>query len=482
MNFINFMNLPNFMVNIRSIRFRITAWYSLSLTLATAFIFISFFIVTQNTLYSQVDSQLVSHGDKLVQLATAQGSTLHEVLLQRVVFAEFSQIPGMLVVLLDAQGNIIQSSLSGDTQQNKYQELFQLANKSDNTVLQNQTVANTPMRFYAKAVRNQNQLVGVILVAHQIDVIQKSLTSLLTILGIVFAVLVLPMILGGYGMARGIMQPIDELIVKLQKISSEHLQERIKNPATGDEMEELVVTFNNLLDRLQSSFQRERQFITDVAHELKTPSATLQSGIEIALSKNRTKEEYKEALEESLIDAQRQSKTLSNILDLAWSEASSTADAVIPVNLSELLLEVYEVVFKLAKRKDIAIKKSLDTNIFVAGIGSKDKLARAFLNILENAVKYTKPKGKIRILLKKEQALAKVQVIDTGIGIADKDMPHIFERFYRGESTDKTLGSGLGLAITQSIIHGHKGKIKVKSAEGKGTTVIVILPSINTSV
>lgn len=474
------MNATNLVGNIRSIRFRITAWYSLSLTLATAFIFISFFIFTQNTLYNQVDSQLVSHGDKLVQLATSERSTLHEVLLKREVFTEFSQIPGMLVVILDERGSIIQSSLAGDSQNNQYSSQYELAKRSENAIFKNQNVSDTPMRFYAKAVRNQNQLVGIILVAHPIDVIQKSLTSLLTILGIVFIVLVLPMILGGYGMARGIMQPIDELIIKLQKISTEHLHERIKNPRTGDEMEELVVTFNNLLDRLQNAFQRERQFITDVAHELKTPLATLQSGIEVVLSKKRCKEEYKEALVEALIDAKRQSKTLSNILDIAWSEAS-TGDVVRPVNLSELILEVYEVVFKLAKHKEIVIEKALDANVFVAGIGSKDKLARAFLNILENAVKYTKPKGKILILLKKEQALVRVQITDTGIGIADKDLPHIFERFYRGESTDKTLGSGLGLAITQSIIHSHKGKIKVKSTEGKGTTVIVILPSINAS-
>lgn len=468
--------------NIRSIRFRINAWYSLSLTLATAFIFISFFIVTRQTLYSQVDSQLASHGDKLFQLATAEGTSLHEVLLNRAIFTEFSEIPGMLVVLLDAKGNIIQSSLAGDSQNNKYLSQYRSSKESENAVFQNQNVSNTPMRFYAKAVRNQGQLLGVILVAHPIDVIQKSLTSLLTILGIVFAVLVLPTILGGYGIAKGIMQPIDELITKLQKISSEHLNERIKNPKTGDEMEELVLTFNNLLDRLQSAFQRERQFIADVAHELKTPLATLQSGIEVILSKDRNKDEYKEALTEALVDAKRQSKTLNNILDLAWSQAPSTEAAVKSVNLSELLTELYEVVLKLAKRKDITIEKNLNQEIFVTGIVSKDNLARAFLNILENAVKYTPAKGKIKIELTEEKRFAKIKVSDTGIGITKDDLPRIFERFYRGAATDKTRGSGLGLAITQSVIQAHQGKIKVKSEPGKGTTFIVILPKMKVSV
>lgn len=468
-------------MNIRSTRFRITSWYSLSLSIATILIFISFFIVTQQTLYSRVDNELGSHGNTIVQLATAQGSSVNEVLLSHVASNEFSQTPGMLVVILDSQGKIIQSSLSGDTFQSTYLSLYTLAKQSENPVFQNETIAGTQMRFYAKSVKDSQRLIGVVLVAHPIDVIQKSLNSLITILGIVFVVLIIPMIMGGYGMARGIMQPIAQLIDKLQKITSEHLHERVKNPRTGDEMEELVVTFNNLLDRLQSAFQRERQFIADVAHELKTPLATLQSGVEITLSKDRKKEEYKEALEETLIDARRQSKTLNKLLDLALSEASSLDDGIKPVNLTELFDELHEVIFKLAKHKEVTIEESLDKDIIVAGIGSKDMLARAFLNILENAVKYTPQKGKVQIILKKEHETAKIQVIDSGIGIAKEDMPHIFERFYRGSATKKTLGSGLGMAIAQSIINAHRGKIQVKSQEGKGTTVIVILPIMNNS-
>lgn len=265
----------------------------------------------------------------------------------------------------------------------------------------------------------------------------------------------------------------------MKLISSENLSERIRDVGGENEIGELARSFNSLLDRLDDAFKRERQFITDVAHELKTPSATLQGGIEIALSKERTKEEYREALEEALIDARRQSKTLSNILDLAWSESNSNQDDKKEINLSRLFEDLEDIVIKLAKPKDITVEKTIEKNVLVPSIGTKDKLARAFLNILENAVKYTPRKGRIRILLKKEHSHAKIQVSDTGIGIAEKDLPHVFERFYRGSGTDKTLGSGLGLAITQSIIHGHLGKIQVKSIPGKGTTIIVVLPIVN---
>ncbi len=296
-----------------------------------------------------------------------------------------------------------------------------------------------------------------------------------------FVGLIIILAIIGFFIIYYITRSLTYLASRMKLISSENLGERIRDIGGENEIGELARSFNSLLDRLDDAFKRERQFITDVAHELKTPSATLQSGVEIALSKDRTKEEYKEALVEALIDAQRQSKTLSNILDLAWSESNSGHDDKKETNLSQLLEELEDIILKLAKPKNITVEKTIEKNVLVASIGTKDKLARAFLNILENAVKYTKPGGKIQILLKKEQELVKVQVTDTGMGIADKDLPHIFERFYRGESTDKALGSGLGLAITQSIINTHQGKIKVKSTEGKGTIVIVTLPSINIS-
>lgn len=262
----------------------------------------------------------------------------------------------------------------------------------------------------------------------------------------------------------------------IKSISSENLHERVIGINSENEIGELAKSFNNLLDRLDKAFKRERQFIADVAHELKTPTATLQSGIEITLTKERTKEVYKEALEEALIDARRQSSTLNKILELARSEASSLDEGVKSVNLKDLFDELHEIISKLAMKKNISIEESLDENIIVAGIKGKDKLAQAFLNILENAVKYTPENGKIIISLKKDGESAKIQVTDTGIGIAEKDLPHIFERFYRGSATKKTQGSGLGMAITQSIIQAHQGKIKVKSTPGRGTTIIITLP------
>lgn len=423
-------------MNTKSIRFRILLWGSLTLFLTTALIFSSFYLVTKQILFQQVDKQLTSHANKLADIATRQGINLHASLLKQQLFNEFSEIPGMIVILLNQDGNVIRSSLDSGNPYDAYKSLFQKVRNSSGAVFLDLTINNIPMRFIAVPIQEGKDLLGIVLVAHPIEVIQKSLNYLLTTLGIVFLLLTFPIILGGRIIAGKI----------------------------------------KLLDRLQESFERERQFISDVAHELKTPLATLRSGIELTLSKDRTSQEYKQALKESLIDVHRLSNTIKNILDLAWLEADNASLGENHFNLSTTLHELKEITVKLAGQKRIIIKGSIKPAIIVSGV--EDKIARAILNVIDNAVKYAPDNASVSISLYQKNKQAIVVIKDTGIGIPEKDLAHIFERFYRGSKTSKTLGSGLGLAISRGIIKAHRGDIKVLSQAGKGTTVTINLPAV----
>lgn len=461
-------------MNFKSIRFRLTLWYSLVLFIAIGIIFSGFYLVTKRILFAQTDTTLSSHGEKVVEIVSRQTGDMNEAISKKSFVTEFSEIPGMVVIVLDKNGNIISSSFSTGIADEIFQKLFNLGKMESKPIYSNETLGNSHMRFYIAQIKSNDSFSGVVLVAHPIDVIQKSLSVLLYIMIASFIILVIPMVIGGYFISQQAMEPIREISKKLQFITSENLDEKISNPKTGDEIEELSDTFNNLLDRLHSAFQREKQFIGDLAHELKTPLATQQSGIEVTLSKKRNENEYQKALEEALVDSQRISETLKNILDLAWSETDKSKMNGDRVNLSGLMNEIKEIASKIAIRKEIMIEGSVEENINV--FGKKDKLFRAILNLIDNAIKYTPKQGKVLISLQILKNTAVIKVNDTGIGISKNDLNHIFERFYRGAKTGQIAGVGLGLAIAKSIINAHKGKIKIESIVNKGTTITVSLP------
>jgi len=473
------MKLVNRYMNRKSIRFQIIFWYSLTLFTITWLIFSGFFLITRQSLYQHVDQELVSHAIRLTDIATSNVTDLHDVILRSDLLKEFSEIPGMMVVILDQNGNIVLSSLGSDDGAT-YTKLFDQVRKSDKPLYVNLTAKSIPMRFVADPVLSRNNVfAGTILVAQPLTIIQNSLDSVLSTLYIVFAILILPIILAGYLLARKIFKPIVAISNKMELVTSEHLNERIENPQTGDELEKLATSFNHLLDRLQAGFTRERQFIGDVAHELKTPISTLRGEVELTLSKPRTTKEYQSAFREALTDINRLSTLIKNILDLAWLNTDTAQLGKQEVNLTNIVNELLDIALKLAAQKNINMKSDIQFGIIVAG--SEDKLSRAILNLIDNAIKYTPDRKSVNISLKANKSNAVLEIADTGIGIPEKDLSHVFERFYRGSKVVKTLGSGLGLAITQGIIKSHNGQISISSKVGKGTDVLVSLPLVRIS-
>jgi len=461
-------------MNIKSIKFRLTFWYVSAFVIFSALLAIGFFILTKYVLYINTDSALISHSEKVVEVLTRQECCMYQEIARQSFLQEFSGIPGMLVVVLNNDGNTISSSLKTDLPGNITDEMFQKVINTKEPFFIDKTVGELPLRFRATPVIKDGSLLGVVLMAHPIEIVQKSLQSLLVTLGIIYVVLLIPTIIGGFLLAKGAISPLREITDKLKRVSSENLAERVKKPNTGDEIEELAETFNTMLSRISEAFERERMLIGDLAHELKTPLSTLRSGVEITLSKKRKTSEYKAALTDSLVDVNNISSTLKNILDLAWTRSDNARGKAEKINLSKMSKELKEILEKLTLTKNLKIITNIENDIEI--LGQEDKLMRAFLNVIDNAVKFTPANGTITLSLKKEDASAIFSVKDTGIGISKKDLPSIFNRFYRGSGTEKTLGSGLGLSIAQALVNAHQGKIVVKSKPGNGTSVTIELP------
>lgn len=458
----------------RSIRFRLTIWYSVALLIVTALIFVSFYFVTKRTLLKNTDDTLVSHTNKVIEVITKQEGDMHLQIEKQGFLSEFSAIPGMFVVAIDRNGQIVSSSLTNESAKEKFLDLYNTAKITNNAFFQNQTINDSYVRFYVAPIKYNDVIPGFVLVGHSIDIIQKSLDSLLAALAIVFVVLAIPTSIGGYIIASRALQPISTMSKKLKKISSENLNERVDNPKTGDEIEELALTFNDLLSHLTDAFTRERQFIADVAHELKTPLSTLRSSLEISLNNRRPNLEYRRIIKDAIIETNSIASTLKNILDLAWSETPVEKKSAYSFDLTKLMEELIETAEKMGYSRKISVESSFEKDVNI--LGFKDKIARAIINVIDNAIKYAPNGGKIYLTLEKKNGNSKISIKDSGVGIEKEDIPHIFDRFYRGSKTAKILGSGLGLAISQSIIISHYGKIKVDSKVNSGSTFTITIP------
>lgn len=466
-------------MNTHSIRFRLTFWYSLTFFLGLLLAFISFYLIAYQVLFKQTDTSLIDHGQKVVDVVSRKTNDMHQILSQRTFISEFSEIPGMLVTILNNKGELVSSSMMCCFDKDVFKDLFQAALNNKKYLIVNQTIAGENMRLYVSPVYSPDLFLGVVLVGHPIGIIQNSLNSILVILAVISVLLLIPTVFGGFILSKKALVPISDLSEKLKFITTENLHQKVENQHTADEIERLIKSFNLLLDRLDRAFKRERQFIGDIAHELKTPLSIMSGNIELSLSKKRSLKELQKTLRESANDVSNISQTLNNVLDLAWSQADNFKKNLKTFNLSKILDDVTEIAQNLSRPKNITVKSQIAKNLYMEG--HPNKLFRSILNILDNAVKYSPTKTTIYISLRKSGQNAHLEIKDQGQGISAKDLPYIFDRFYRSDDVKDVEGSGLGLAISKGIINTHQGQLTVESTPGRSTKIIITLPLVTSS-
>jgi len=282
--------------------------------------------------------------------------------------------------------------------------------------------------------------------------------------------------LAGYWTARKGIRPIKVMAQKAAEIRSSTLHERLNKEKLPSELYDLAVTFNGVLDRLEESFSRLSRFSTDIAHELRTPIQNMRGGVEVALSKERTVHEYQELLGSCLEEYQRLSTLIDRLLFLARAENPETQIYMERVDVEKeltLLRDFYEL-----SGTEAGVGIELSVGAGVQAVVDRSLFQRAIGNLVENAIKYTPSGGKIKLKASVEPAGLQVEVADSGVGIAEDQLPRLFDRFYRVDSSRSLIsgGSGLGLSIVRSIMALHRGIIDIQSQVGVGTQVILIFP------
>jgi len=280
-----------------------------------------------------------------------------------------------------------------------------------------------------------------------------------------------------YFISRSLLLPISEKIEKanLIGVSNLHLRLNVDNPY--DELGKLAIAFNSLLDRLEASFESQRSFISNASHEIKNPLTAILGEAEVAFSKDRSREEYKECLSKIITETESLNITVSNLLQLsniASAEINFKKEAIL---IADFIKEIKVSFDFLNPQNRIDLSNLNDTSIELLTVeGNKQFLKTAILNVLDNACKFSNNKP-VKVLLQKGDEFLRLSIRDQGIGIDQDEIDKVSTPFYRGKNALKIKGSGIGLALTSKIIFIHKGHIKIESVLGEGSSVDIYLPN-----
>jgi len=241
----------------------------------------------------------------------------------------------------------------------------------------------------------------------------------------------------------------------------------------------IAESLNVRLDALATAEKEQQQFIADVSHELRTPLTVLRGSLEVTLKEERPPEEYREALGNALLEVRHLSRLSQNLLFLVRGESGRITLSFANMDLTRLLSDLSRDLVPAASDRGLTETAELHERPITAFVDA-DRLQQVFHNLFENAMRYTPTGGSIRVRLSEAPGEARMEVADTGIGIPERDLPYVFERFFRSDRARRAYsgGSGLGLSIARWIVEAHKGRIEALSVPGKGTTFTVTLPLV----
>jgi len=455
-----------------SIRSKLTAWYVFCLGVILVLFSILLFFFLSKRLYESVDNSL-----------TVSATQINN---SRIPFPSldlfFDQFMGFgrnkSYKIYDGSGNIGSLSKNFDGSQ------FPLSQRAYSAALKGGTSYETflisddhPIRVITMPVLKGAKLANLVQVGTSLQVVVDTLKNFQIILLTAVPVVLLLTALIGRFIARRALKPVAKITQTAKDIGSgANLSQRIPVSEVKDEIGQLALTFNSMMDRLESSFTQMRQFSSDASHELRTPLTVLKGQSELALGKERKPEEYQEVISSNLEEVQYMSKVLEDLFLLSKSDENQIALDCESVDLKSLIEEVCKHAEIIASEKNIKIVIAYLEGLQV--YGDPVRLRQMVWNVVVNGIKYTQQGGEVKISVRGKGDGVLIIIQDNGIGISEEDLPLIFNRFYRVDKARSRQegGTGLGLSICKFIVDAHKGSIDIESKLDEGTKFKITLP------
>jgi two-component system, OmpR family, sensor kinase len=463
---------------LRSIRFRLTAWYAILLLLLIVTLFLGLAYLLERELRQDVDDRLLETATSMNQ--EFQVSFTFSGPVVRVPPPDSFSFPSQLIEVVGANRVWFSSENLGD------RRLLDpdLDVPPDRPRYTTTEVDGVPVRVLSYPIRLSGQTIGLVSVGEPLIQLDETLDQVRRLLGLLAVTGVGLAAVGGWFLATRALAPVDRMTATAgglafaapQRLS---LSTRLDVPATGDELSRLALTFNALLDRLESAFETQQRFIADASHELRTPLTAIRGNVDL-LSKQlalatATDQDVEETIQALKRESERMARLTDDLLTLARAEAQSgLVLQKSTVELEPLLREAIETVQR--ARPTPHIRVVIEPTLAV--VADRDRLAQVLVNLLDNAVRYTPTDGVIDVMAAIKGDRLRLTVNDTGSGINAAELPHVFDRFFRAESARQRLtgGTGLGLAIVQAIVRAHQGTIQLESEVDRGTMVTITLP------
>jgi heavy metal sensor kinase len=458
----------------RSIGFHLAAWYFLVVACGLAAFSVAAWFAMRASIYHAIDDELRDRVRGVASFMNLQIASL-SVPEIRDEFREHSVLGpgGDLFQVCDLEGQWLYRSVPLESNNVPIAAPGALGSPRFETL----QVERRALRFYSEriVVNGKPYTVQVAAPMHEA---YEALDRFRLLLLFAAPLLLLAASAGGYWLSTRALAPVDEISRAAQRISIENLAERLPVTQTGDQLQRLSETLNAMFSRLEASVRRITQFTADASHELRAPVSLIRTTAEIAIQKkDRTAEEYFEALEEILAESERTSQVVDSLMLLARADSGKESFECVTVDACTVVNGAVEQGEKLTRHHGLEFASSLP-NGPVPINADADALRRALLILIDNAVKYTPKSGSVKVKLETNDGFAVVSVSDTGIGIAKPDLAHIFDRFWRADKarSREQGGAGLGLSIAKWIVEMHRGSMEVESEPGKGSTFHLRVP------
>ncbi len=455
-----------------STRTRLTLWYAAVLLLGLALFSSGLWFAVKQRLLAGVDDRLAQRVRGVQTVLEIEGVTNNRRRMA-IELSEFArEVPdGTLMQVRDAEGQYI-LPLTGRPASSAFQLPYAAEQQPRYRVVEE---GGRPFRVLTMRVEDRGQQYDV-LVAGPLDDVFAVTRDLRNLLLTAIPGVLLVACFGGYWLSRRALAPVDGITRDARSISVQNLSKRLAVPHTGDELQRLSETWNDMLERLEAAVKRITQFTADASHELRTPIAIIRTTADLALRRERDTTEYRKALCEIALEAERMGRLTEDLLALARADSTAIEMPLAPVDVNGVVAEVIERSEGLAEARGVQMVADLSSSA-AAATANQAALRRLLLILIDNALKHTPAGGTVRIATRECGGGISLSVMDSGEGIGPEAIPHIFDRFYRVDSARSgNGGTGLGLSIAQAIAQAHGTKIEVESEPGAGACFRLVLP------